>query len=123
VKFLETMEKEHKSKSRFTAPNYKIETCPSDEWRIVLNVDKNYERKYEGHQRRIPDYKQILTTDKAKAAGLTDVEVIAIILYTGPMVREINLAWKKFHGSLMFIFVIPVCHLQHGPPPMAKRTV
>ena len=86
MKFLETMEKEHKSKAKFTAPNYKIETCPSDEWRIVINVDKIFEKKYEGHQRIITDYKEILKSEKAMKARLTDVEIIAIILYTGPMV-------------------------------------
>jgi hypothetical protein len=82
------MEKEHKSKTKFLAPNYKIETCPSDEWRIVINADKSYEKKYEGHQRKIHDYKELLNLQRSRDAKLTDVEIIAIILYTGPMVRN-----------------------------------
>ena len=103
------MEKEHKSKTKFTAPNYKIETCPSDEWRIVNNVDKSYEKKYEGHQRRIPDYKLLLRSEKAKKANLTEVEIIAIILYTGPMVCCLGFQFFrncKYDIPHQFVFIV-----------------
>jgi hypothetical protein len=38
------------------------------------------------HGRRLPIPEELLQSDVAKRAGLTLVEVIVIVLYTGPMV-------------------------------------
>ena len=94
------MEKEHKSKAKFTAPNYKIETCPADEWQIILNVEKEFEKKYEGHQRTIPDYKELLKSERAIQAKLTSSEIIAIILYTGPMARYFPIFTDDFFNPI-----------------------
>ena len=90
------MEKEHRSKTKFLAPNYKIETCPSDEWRIVITGDKSYEKKYEGHQRKIHKFKDLLKLQRSIDAKLTDNEIIAIILYTGPMVSTSSNFCRRF---------------------------
>ncbi len=91
------MEMEHNSDLPFVTPNYNITTCPLNEWKIVINIDKSKETPYGRHHRTIPNWKEIVRKEKMQAqkgkealltdAPLTDVEVIAIILYTGPMVR------------------------------------
>jgi hypothetical protein len=91
LNFLKSMELEHASKITFSTPNYGIETTPAEEWRVVLECDTRAEKEYNRHMRRIPDWKQIMRKEQmqvrpGKEAPLTDVEVIAIILYTGPMV-------------------------------------
>ena len=55
---------------------------PTQEWRIVIECDASYST---GH-RRIPDYRELLATERSRRAGLTACEIIAIVLYTGPMV-------------------------------------
>ena len=100
------MAQEHESKTQFTADNYGITTCPADEWATVITCDKSKEL----HHRKVPDYRELLKLELARhgeragqaepraddadggadsqsAALLTDVEIIAIVLYTGPMVR------------------------------------
>jgi hypothetical protein len=89
---MEAMEKEHRSKSKFLTPNYGISTSPADEWRIVTECDLSFEKEHNGQRRRIPSYAKLLKADQSKAegqrAGLTQEEIIAVILYTGPMVRQ-----------------------------------
>jgi hypothetical protein len=91
------MELEHSSETEFMTPNYNIRTCAANEWRIVLNCEKSAEKEYRTgdsrHMRKIPDWKRIMLKEqrqlhKRKDAQLIDVEVIAIILYTGPMVSH-----------------------------------
>lgn len=93
LNFLKSMEVEHASKATFSTSNYGIETCPAEEWRVVFECDTRAEKEYNRHMRRIPDWRQIMRKEQmqrhsGKEAPLTDVEVIAIILYTGPMVRQ-----------------------------------
>ena len=35
--------------------------------------------------RRMPDYRQLLQSERSRRAGLNEVEMVAIVLYTGPM--------------------------------------
>ncbi len=90
LQFYEAMEKEHKSKSKFSTPNYGLVTYPAAEWKIVNERDKSAEKDHNGQRRRIPDFELLLEGDqrkpKGQCAGLTKEEIIAIILYTGPMV-------------------------------------
>ena len=83
---MDGMRREHESSVTFTSPNYGIETTPAEEWRVVHDTDRKAERLYNGSQRRIPDWRAISAEEKAPGrAGLMDAEIIAIILYTGPM--------------------------------------
>jgi hypothetical protein len=52
------------------------------EWRVVLERDVSFATAH----RRIPDFRELLATERARRAGLKDCEVVAIVLYTGPMV-------------------------------------
>jgi hypothetical protein len=95
------MELEHSSEKEFTPPNYQINTSPLQEWKKVIDCGMSSEEKYprcdiDGHVRRMPNWK-LLLEEELKLQGdfedacLTDVEIIAIILYTGPMVRSLFL--------------------------------
>ena len=70
------------SKKEFVTLNYGLRTSPANEWRIVITNDRSKATEH----RVIPDYKELLHTDTAKRAGLLESEMIAVILYTGPMV-------------------------------------
>jgi hypothetical protein len=86
------MEAEHCSgkgcSHEFETLNYtKIKTSPKKEWGIV--VDRipcpQEDMKY---SRRIPDIDSLLKLPLSKRANLTRHEVIAVVLYTGPMVSN-----------------------------------
>ncbi len=89
LNFVEAMASEHRSKTRFTTPNYGIETFPAEEWRVVTEIDINKEKEdLKGHKRVIPNYKELHRSERSLQARLSEEEIIAIILYTGPMVRS-----------------------------------
>ncbi len=69
---------------KFETSNYGLITCPAEEWRIVKDIDKGFESPH----RRIPNYKELKKAEFAERAGLRDPEIIAVILYTGPMVSN-----------------------------------
>jgi hypothetical protein len=83
------MEKEHLSKAEFKTQTYQIRTSPIKEWNYVVNDEKITEDEVVG--RRIRDFNELLGLDKKKPqnirANLIAEEIIAIILYTGPMVN------------------------------------
>jgi hypothetical protein len=78
------------SSRKFTTSNYGVVTTAQDEWELVLNADKDQVQFSDTcvamHGRRIPRYKNLLKLDLSVKAELTQAEVIAVILYTGPMV-------------------------------------
>jgi hypothetical protein len=87
------MELEHCSKfvssRKFTTSNYGVVTTAQHEWDMVLNADTDRVQSSAANAmdgRRIPRYKNLLKLDLSIKAGLTQAEVIAVILYTGPMV-------------------------------------
>ena len=86
------MKNEHCSKAgsteEFETPNYRIKSTPYREWCLVVREGKE---KLEPEPdmrfgRRIPDIDELLKLDVAKRAELKKSEVIAVVLYTGPMV-------------------------------------
>ena len=68
----------------FETLNYGLLTTPRKEWDIVMNVDKSKE----SNGRIIPDYRTLLESESTNHAEprLEDCEIVATILYTGPMV-------------------------------------
>jgi hypothetical protein len=70
----------------FTANNYKIKSTPKNEWLVVLKCDKKLANM--SHGRRIPEISKLMQTDAAKISQLYDYEVVAVVLYTGPMVSS-----------------------------------
>ena len=120
----------------FTPPNYQITTTPENEWCIVVD-GKQPAQEHMGHGRTIlciasachwvdPDDLVLREMDDpagaaseermraARAlitkAGLQRGEVVAVILYTGPMVRPQHLS--PIHFSSFFAF-------SHTVPPLA----
>ncbi len=85
----------------FTTTNYGLTTRPSVEWALVAKREGKSDAEFEAlvaaegpwvglgagfHGRRIPDALAMMRLDAAALAKLTRQEVIAVILYTGPMV-------------------------------------
>jgi hypothetical protein len=65
--------------------NYNLITTPKREWRLVLGEEDASDKELL-FNRRIPSYKQLGGLEVAKTAKLTPAEIIAVVLYTGPMV-------------------------------------
>ncbi len=105
IKFAQAMEAEHCGngaccRAVFRAPNYGIETTTSREWNIVVRGAMCPQHQL-GHGRRIPDIAILECCDAAVAAGLRREEVIALVLYTGPMVRLPLLSNTRQHLSMI----------------------
>ena len=87
------MEAEHCSKAgsawEFTTSNYGITTKPQTEWRIVIGEMKCPDHQC-GFGRRYQSVDSLLAIRPANDAKLIRVEVIAVVLYTGPMVRKVG---------------------------------
>ncbi len=71
----------------FTTRNYGITTCPSKEWNIVHGTMECPPEDMV-RNRRIPSVDELLESSKSKEAKLNRAEVVAIVLYSGPMVRS-----------------------------------
>jgi alkylhydroperoxidase/carboxymuconolactone decarboxylase family protein YurZ len=84
------MEAEHcsypSSCFEFHTANYGIITTPDREWNIVACKALCAE-EHRHHDRQIPDVDTLVASRAAVAAGLRREEIIALVLYTGPMVR------------------------------------
>ena len=75
----------------FKSTNRNIQTCPAKEWEIVFRDPKTGDRERSGDadDRRIRKIEELLELDVAKRAKLTRPEVIAVVLYSGPMVLQL----------------------------------
>ena len=72
----------------FETNNYLNKTTPCREWEIVVGK-RQCDIKSEPCQKRIrkiPKIDELCALEIAKDANLMEAEVIAIVLYTGPMV-------------------------------------
>ena len=91
--FEKAMEMEHCTgkgcSEYFVTNNYNIRTCPFDEWQITVLYDLSKTKSPEAtaHGRRFVPIADLMQVDLAVQAMLTRPEVIAVVLYTGPMVR------------------------------------
>ena len=72
----------------FVTNNYKIRTCPFDEWQLTVlhDLSKATLPEATAHSRRFVPIADLMKVDLAIQAKLTRPEVIAVVLYTGPMV-------------------------------------
>jgi WD40 repeat protein len=78
---------------QFTTGNYNITTTPRQEWQyIVENVPCPDMR----HERRLVLISDLLQLDISKTAKLCEEEVIAIVLYTGPMFQIYNTILRRY---------------------------
>ena len=94
----------------FLTTNYKLRTTPKVEWELVMARKGRSEQEFARilaeqfpgvglgagfHGRRIPDAAELMRLESSIRAGLAEVEVFAIILYTGPMVSKEGLAARQ----------------------------
>jgi hypothetical protein len=92
--FFRAMELEHcddKGSSEYhVTSNYKIKTCPHDEWQITVmhNLSKAASKEAKAHNRRFIRIDLLVKVEVSVRAGLSRNEVIAVVLYTGPMVSR-----------------------------------
>ncbi len=100
--FEKAMEAEHcnreDSKELFTTKNYSIRTCAHDEWQLVVQegstgVSYTADMRY---GRRIPNIDELLQLPRTAAAKLSRPEVIAVVLYTGPMYEKYNCVLRRW---------------------------
>ena len=86
--FWKIVESEHcrrpDSSKPFLTSNYGITTTPAQEWEITTK--QNASLADMRHDRRLPNPEDLLRSDLSKRAGLTLIEVVVLVLYTGPMV-------------------------------------
>ena len=90
----------------FTTPNYNIKTTPLNEWRYICG-DDNCPRvpcPDMDYGRRIVSIEELLEKPLAIKAKLTRAEVIAVVLYTGPMFVVYNGILRRFPQDLHEVF-------------------
>ncbi len=76
----------------FVTDNYKISTCPYIEWQITVIHDLSKATDAaKGHSRRFIPIVDLMAVEVAVNAKLTRPEVIAVVLYTCPMVSWLEL--------------------------------
>ncbi len=93
MNFESAMEAEHCTQQgcmeRFRTSNYtEIETFPKQEWDIIMNGAPCREQDMR-FNRRIPVVAELCDLPLTKKADLWKSEVIAIVMYTGPMVCKL----------------------------------
>jgi hypothetical protein len=83
------MEAEHcarfDSEQELVTSNYKVTTTPKAEWTIVLTCDES--KADMRHGRKLQRVEDVMEKPEARDSKLSRAEVIAVILYTGPMAR------------------------------------
>jgi hypothetical protein len=85
------MRQEHCEKAgcntSFTTGNYKITTTPKQEWLYIAGDETGQQIACPdmGHGRQIVPISELMKLELAIDAKLTEVEMLAIVLYTGPM--------------------------------------
>jgi hypothetical protein len=91
LKFKDAMRQEHCERAgcntSFTSGNYKITTTPKQEWLYIAGDDAGRQVACPdmGHGRRIVQISELMKLKLAIDAKLSEVEMLAIVLYTGPM--------------------------------------
>jgi hypothetical protein len=71
------------SNQEFTTSNYKVTTTPRREWLIVVNRDESLADMR--HDRRLLRIDDIMRRNEVEAWGVSREEIIAVVMYTGPM--------------------------------------
>ena len=92
---------------KFVTSNYHIETTPENEYKAVMGL-RQLDANETDHNRRIPDLKKLKALPASKHALLTLIEIIMLVLYTGPMVIVVQIVLR----TLSYNF-----HLTPAPPP------
>jgi hypothetical protein len=123
LQFLKTMEAEHCSMAGCDMPfptrNYGIITTVQAEWGVVVRGEAP-PAEHMLHGRVVGEVDDRLQCRQARKAGLTREEVIAVVLYTGPMYMIHNCVLAQWsnppgmwdtlrRGSNLFTTTLSVC--------------
>jgi WD40 repeat protein len=105
LNFKNAMRQEHCERAgcdvQFTTGNYKITTTPRQEWRYIV---ENVTCPDMEHKRRLVPIGELLQLDSSKTAKLCEEEVIAIVLYTGPMFQIYNTILRRYPAEKFKLF-------------------
>ena len=94
--WLEGMRLEHlRNRDEFLTANNNITTTAEAEWGYVVE-GKVPSGGHMGGNRRLPNIDELLLLEDSVKAGLTRAEVIALVLYTGPMYMLYNTVLRKW---------------------------
>jgi len=107
LEFEKAMKAEHCLKGgcdyEFTTGNYHVTTCAKKEWEITMG-ERTCPEEDTGHGRTLRSIEELEKQDLAKTAGLQRVEVIAIVLYTGPLFQVYNTVLRRFPKPMYEVF-------------------
>jgi len=94
------------SSHEFTTPNYNITTQPRSEWLYIVGDEKGQRLNCGdmSHGRRIIAIDELMKNDLAVRSGLTRVEMIAVVLYTGPMYLVYNAVLRQYPENVYEVF-------------------
>jgi hypothetical protein len=70
----------------FTTTNYAVTTTPRKEWELVVSGTVKPDQESFRNGRQIPSIDNLQQLNLTTTAGLRREEVIAVVLYTGPLV-------------------------------------
>jgi WD40 repeat protein len=97
IDFKNAMRQEHCEKTgcdvECTSGNYKIIYCPKREWSYVVDRMPCPDM---GHNRRLAPISELLRLKLSQDAKLREEEIIAIVLYTGPMFEVYNCILRQY---------------------------
>ncbi len=89
IEFDKAMQAEHCTKLgcdiEFETSNYHIKTTAKREWAVVVEKEPLTSSE-DGHERRVPDIEELKVLPITIKAKILQIEIIALVLYTGPMV-------------------------------------
>ena len=69
----------------FETSNYQIKTTPQNEWKYIFNPEL-CPHEQTGSDRKIKNVDELMKEKASTGARLIRAEVIAVVLFTGPMV-------------------------------------
>ncbi len=72
----------------FETSNYHIKTTARREWAVVVEKEPLTSSE-DGHGRRVPNLDELKDLSLTKKAKILHIEIVSLVLYTGPMVRFI----------------------------------
>ncbi len=105
LNFKNAMRQEHCERAgcdvQFTTGNYKITTNPRQEWQYIV---ESVPCPNLGHERRIIPISELMQQDIRERAKLCEEEVIAIVLYTGPMFQIYNTILRQYPEDKFAVF-------------------
>jgi hypothetical protein len=99
----------------FETPNYKITTCSKTEWILVTTTEEQERNTYwlrsnniqdpekVLHGRKLPIIAELKKTQLYDESRMQEVELIAVVLYTGPMVSTRKNCNCNYYRALIFL--------------------